>query len=180
MDLREFGRIVGAFLFAGVFAWVVGFVSDVIFAAEMPAKPGWAVPVAGAPAASPAPAAARVEPIAVRLKTADVERGRKVFAKCASCHTPEKGGGAKIGPNLWGVVGGPKAHVDGLKYSTGMLDRAKAGETWSFADLDAFLADPKAVVTGTAMGFAGLKDAGDRADAILYLRSLADAPLALP
>jgi cytochrome c len=67
----------------------------------------------------------------------------------------------------------------GFKYSAGMADRGRAGESWSFADLDRFLTEPKAFVPGTAMGFAGFKDAADRADVILYLRSLADQPVAL-
>lgn len=180
MNIMEINKFAGALFGAGIFAMVTGFVSSVIFAPEMPKLPGYAVATAGSPAAAAAPAAATEEPIAARLAKADVERGKKAFSKCASCHTPEKGGGSKVGPNLWGVVGGAKARTDGFKYSGGLADRGKAGEKWSFADLDRFLTDPKAFVTGTAMGFAGFKDGGDRADVILYLRSLADAPVALP
>ena len=180
MDLHEINKFAGALFGAGIWAMVTGMVSSIIFEAEMPAKPGYAVAVAGAPVKEAAPAAAKVEPIETRLKSADAGRGQKVFSKCASCHTPEKGAAAKVGPNLWAVVGGAKAHAEGFKYSGGLAERGKAGETWSFADLDGFLADPKAFLPGTAMGFAGLKDAGARADVILYLRSLADAPVALP
>lgn len=180
MDLHEINKFAGALFGAGIWAMVTGMVSSVIFAPEMPAKPGYAVAVAGGAAKEVAPAAAKVEPIEARLKSADIGRGQKAFSKCASCHTPEKGGGAKVGPNLWGVVGGPKAHVEGFKYSGSLADRGKAGEKWGFADLDGFLADPKAYLPGTAMGFAGFKDPGDRADVILYLRSLSDSPVALP
>ncbi|TBW36446.1 cytochrome c family protein [Siculibacillus lacustris] len=180
MDFYEVNKFAGALFGAGIWAMAVGMAASFVFAPEMPAKPGFAVAVEGAGGAETAKAAAPATPIEERLKTADAARGQKDFAKCASCHTPEKGAGAKVGPNLWGVVAGPKAHMEGFKYSSGMAERGKAGEKWTFADLDKFLTDPKAFVPGTAMGFAGFKDGADRADVILYLRSLADAPVALP
>lgn len=180
MNFQDVNKVAGAFFGAGIFAMVTGMVSSIIFAPEMPAKPGYAVAVAGEAKAAAKTAEPAAAPIADRLKTADAARGQKGFTKCTSCHTPEKGGPAKVGPNLWGVVAGPKAHVGGFKYSAGMLDHAKAGETWTYADLDKFLTDPKAFIAGTAMGFAGIKDPADRADVIAYLRSLSDSPAALP
>jgi cytochrome c len=180
MNFQEINKFVGAIVGAGIWAMVTGMVSSFIFAPELPAKPGFAVAVGGGDAKAAPAAAAKVEPIEVRLKTADAARGLKAFSKCTSCHTGEKGGGNKVGPNLWGVLGGPKAHLEGFKYSGAMADRGKAGEKWSYADLDKFLTDPKAFISGTAMGFAGFKDAGDRADVIAYLRSLSDSPVALP
>lgn len=181
MSFSESYKYVGALAGAGIWAMVTGMVSSIIFAPEMPAKPGFVVAVGGDAKAAAAPAAAaKVEPIEVRLKTADMAKGQKDFAKCAACHTGDKGGANKVGPNLWGVLGGPKAHLEGFKYSAAMADRGKAGEKWTFADLDKFLTEPKAFIAGTAMGFAGFKDPADRADVILYLHSLSDSPVPLP
>lgn len=179
MNFQDVNKGVGALLLAGIWAMVTGIVSSIVFAPEMPAKPGYAVAIAGE-AKTETKAAATVAPIEERLKTADAARGQKGFSKCASCHTGDKGGPAKVGPNLYGVVGGPKAHMEGFKYSAGMAERGAAGEKWTFADLDHFLTDPKAFVKGTAMGFAGIKDPADRADVIAYLRSLSDNPVPLP
>jgi cytochrome c len=180
MDFNEINKFAGALFGAGIWAMVVGMTSNFIFAPEMPDKPGYAVAVAGqAPAGAAAKEEAKVAPIGERMASADAAAGKKVFSKCSSCHTPEKGAGAKVGPNLWGVVGGPKAHMEGFKYSGALADRGKAGEKWSLDDLDKFLANPKGFVNGTAMGFAGLSDPGDRAAVIAYLNSMSDAPVAV-
>ncbi|MCP5367228.1 MAG: cytochrome c family protein [Hyphomicrobiales bacterium] len=108
---------------------------------------------------------------------ADVDKGRKLFKKCAACHTPDQGGKNKVGPNLWDIVGRPKASHEGFKYSDGM--QGKGGE-WTFEDLNHFLAKPKDFVPGTKMAFAGLKKDGDRAEVLAYLRTLSDSPKPLP
>lgn len=104
--------------------------------------------------------------IAALLKTADFDRGAKIFKKCATCHTINKGGANKVGPNLYSVVGRKRAAISSFKYSEAMI---KKGGSWSRDDLNLFLTKPKAFVSGTKMGFAGLKKPQDRADAILYL-----------
>ena len=133
------------------------------------------------PAASAAAgAAAVVAPIAVRLAKADPAGGPALFRQCTTCHTVEKGGPNRTGPNLWGVIGGPKAHAQGFGYSQAMRQKAGEGEPWTFDALDQFLANPRTVVPGTIMGFAGLKNPDQRATLLSWLRTQADTPAPLP
>lgn len=110
------------------------------------------------------------------LAAADAAKGETVFAACRACHTIEEGGGPIIGPNLWGVVGRPVAHVDGFNYSQPL----KAyGGTWQVDRLDAFLEDPQAVVPGSLMVFPGVKNPADRANLIAYLNKNSSSPVSL-
>jgi cytochrome c len=101
----------------------------------------------------------------------DATAGQKVFKKCAVCHTAEKEGPHKVGPNLWNVVGNKKASAEGFSYSTAMKE---AGGNWTEADLDQYLTSPKKFLPGNRMAFAGVRKAKDRANLIAYLKSLAD------
>jgi cytochrome c len=101
----------------------------------------------------------------------DPAAGEKVFRKCKACHTAEKGGPNRVGPNLYGIVGQSTASVADFSYSSAM---AEHGGTWTEARLDAYLADPKGVVPGTKMAFVGLQKEADRLDVIAYLKSLAE------
>jgi cytochrome c len=170
-------------LLATVFVMMsVSIASEGIFHSEAPEKAGFAIVAAEEPAAgeAAAPAAAAV-PIAQLLVKADAKAGETVFKKCQSCHSGEKGGPNKVGPDLWGIVDRPVAEHEGFSYSAGMKDFSKAGaEHWTYDNLNHFLTAPKAFVKGTAMGFAGLKNDGERANLIAYLRTLADTPVALP
>ena len=94
--------------------------------------------------------------------------GKSVFNKCAVCHTidPAKKG---VGPTLFGVVGRQSATVEGYSSSTAMK---AANKTWDAATLDVYLTDPKAMVPGTKMTFAGLPKPEDRANVIAYLATI--------
>lgn len=99
---------------------------------------------------------------------ADADAGKKVFSKCAVCHTAVAGKNG-LGPSLFGVVGRKSGSVEGYNYSEAMKS---ANKTWDEATLEAYLADPKAAVPGNKMAFAGLPNAEDRANVIAYLATL--------
>ena len=120
-------------------------------------------------AATPAGAAE----LEARLAKADFARGEAVFRKCVACHTVEKGGRRKIGPNLWGIVGAPVGAREGFRYSRAM---SAFGGSWTPERLDAYLAKPRRFVKGGSMSFVGLKREQDRADVIAFLNGMSDSP----
>jgi cytochrome c len=171
MDSFELNKIAGAVLGALLVVMGVGFIAELLM---KPAK----VKVAGyelagdVVAAAPAAAAVADSPIEERMKTADAARGQRAVGACAACHTFEKGAANRVGPNLWNTVEGSKAHVDGFGYSAALRERKAKGEKWGVAELDAFLKNPRAYLTGTSMSFAGVTRAEQRADIIAYMQSL--------
>ncbi|QHL89941.1 c-type cytochrome [Sphingomonas changnyeongensis] len=173
MDDRN-NTIAGWVLGAGIVALGAGIVSSELFKAERPEKMGY--PIAGVVETGGGAAAAE-EPIEARLAAADPAAGEKTFAKCAACHSINKGGANGVGPNLWGTVGSNHAHVAGFAYSDAL--KGKSGP-WDWASLDAWLKSPRKYAEGTKMTFAGLSDAQDRANLIAYLNTQSDAPKPLP
>jgi cytochrome c len=98
----------------------------------------------------------------------DAEAGKKVFNKCAACHSIEPGK-TRVGPSLFGVVGRKAGTLEGYSYSSAMKG---SGLTWDEATLNTYLENPQGVVKGTKMTFLGVKDPTERANVIAYLETL--------
>ena len=176
MNTFEFNKIAGASLVSLLLILILHMIGTAMFEPGELEHAAFVVEVPDEGAAT-AGTEEEVPPLGVLLASADVERGKKVAKKCASCHTFDQAGKNKVGPNLWNILGAVKAQVAGFSYSGAMAD---AGGDWGYTELDAFLANPKAMIKGTKMTFAGLRKAHDRANLIAYLRILSDSPLALP
>jgi cytochrome c len=178
MDSFELNKIIGAVLGTCLVLLVTSFTAEALFTPTLPEKPGFAIAAKEAEGGGAKEAAAAPqEPIEKLLQTASVEKGGAAAKKCAACHTFEKDGPNRVGPNLFGIVGDKKGEGRGFNFSAAM--KAKGG-TWTYDDLNQFIANPKAFVPGTAMGFAGDNKASERADIIAFLRTQADTPVPLP
>jgi cytochrome c len=179
MDSFEFNKIAGAVLGTLLATFGLNIIAEGIFHRESPATPGYAIAVAEPGAGEEAgQGEAKAQPIAALLQTADAAKGEAAAKPCVACHTFEKGGQNKVGPNLWNVVNRLVASHEGFAYSEAM--KAKSGETWTFDSLDAFIREPRSFVPGTKMTYAGMKRDSSRADVIAYLRTLSDNPAPLP
>jgi cytochrome c len=172
----DFEKIFPAFLVAGILAMLSGFVADVVIhphalEEDAIAIDGEFVVEAGSGVV------AMPEPIMALLAGADIARGESLSKACAACHSFDQGGVAKVGPNLWNVVNGSKAHQSGFAYSAALVEK---GGNWNYDSLNRFLWKPKSYISGTKMNYAGLKKPEDRAAVIAWMRSLSSSPAALP
>ena len=174
----ENNKILAAILCAGILFMVTGFIAEGVIRPEKLEKNAYHVEVAAVDTGAMADAAPKeLPPIATLLASASVDEGAKSFKKCAACHTPEKDGPNKVGPNLWNIVNAKHAHLDNFSYSSALKNFAGA---WDYEGLNKFLHKPQKYVPGTKMAFAGLSNDQERANMILYLRSLSDNPAPLP
>jgi cytochrome c len=100
----------------------------------------------------------------------NAERGEEIYTRCLACHTLAHD---RVGPRHCGLFGRKAGSVANYAYSTAMK---KYGVTWDEATLDRFLENPLKTVPGTKMGYAGVKDAQERADLIAYLKQATSDP----
>ena len=172
-------KIVASIILAVILILGINKITDIIFYVDKPEKSAYQIAsVSNSTTTETISASSSSESgeIMALLASASIADGEKVFKKCAACHSISKGGGNKIGPALWGVLGRQAGLVSDYKYSKAMTSHGKA---WSFEEMDGFLTKPKDWVKGTKMSFMGLKKETERAAVILYMNNNTDNPLPL-
>ena len=172
-------KIVVSILLAVILILGINKISDVIFYVEKPEKSAYQVADVSTTATTETTSASSSTgsgDIMALLASTNVADGEKVFKKCAACHSIAKGGGNKIGPALWGVLGRKAGSVSDYKYSKAMIAH---GKKWSFEEMNGFLIKPKDWIKGTKMSFMGLKKESERAAVILFMNNNTDNPLPL-
>ena len=178
MDELRFNKVFAGFLCAGLLIMAGVQIAHILLPDQQLAENSYVIEVPEATeVANAAPQDTGPEPILALLASADVAAGEKLAKKCTACHVFEAGGANKVGPALWSIVNKAKASVDGFAYSAALVE---FGGTWDYQSLNAFLAKPKAYISGTKMNFAGLKKVQDRANIVLFLREQAENPVPLP
>ena len=180
MDSFELNKIIGAILLVALLVIGIGKVSNLVFKVNKPEKSNYKVELDVETAETKGdeePVQREIVDIAALLSTGDLAHGEKVFKKCSACHSIKSGGGNKIGPALYNVVGRKVGVLDDYKYSKALTEYEK---NWSFEELNGFLLKPKDWIKGTKMAYAGLRKEKDRASVILYLNKYSDSPLPLP
>jgi len=180
MDSFELNKIIGAILLVALLIIGLGKVSNLVFYVNKPEKSNYQLELDSETVDAKVdekPVEKEIVDIAALMSMGDLAHGEKVFKKCAACHSIKSGGGNKIGPALYNVVGRKIGALSDYKYSSALSEYEK---NWSFQELNGFLLKPKDWIKGTKMAYAGLRKEKDRASVILYLNKYSDNPLPLP
>jgi len=169
----ELNKLLASILLAALVAMLVGILVNSLYKPSLSAlKRGYEIEVEEEEDASGESAATQeVIDIPSLMKVANAEAGKGLMKKCISCHTLDKGGQHKIGPNLWNMHDKDKGSKEGFKYSSALL--AKGGK-WDDESLFHFMKKPKSYIKGTKMSFIGFKKLDDVANIVAYLKTLAD------
>jgi len=179
MDSFELNKIIAAILMVVLLVIGLGKIADGVFYVKKPKNPGYQIEIENqlTSATSQATEVVKKIDIAAVMALGDIASGEKIFKKCAACHSINKGGGNKIGPALYNVVGRAVGGVDNYKYSKTL---ASYDKEWTFEELNGFLTKPSSYLKGTKMSYAGLRKEKDRASVIKYLNKNSDSPKLLP
>jgi len=179
MDSFELNKIIAAILMVALLVIGLNKISDSVFHVKKPAKPGYKVEVEAKLTAGSSETNEAVEKfdVVAFMSIGDLDHGKKVFKKCAACHSIVKDGGNKIGPALYNVIGRAVGGISDYKYSKTL---ASYGKAWTFEELNGFLTKPATYLKGTKMSYAGLRKEKDRSSVIMYLNQNGDSPLQLP
>ena len=174
MPSFEWNKIIASVLTAMIIAMVTGIIASSFVRPHHLEKAAYLPPGAEegaqASAAAPTQAAAKVEPIEPAMAKADPKHGEQVAKVCQQCHTFDKGGANKIGPNLYGIMEENIAAVPNYQFSQALA--AHKSEKWDPDKLNVWLYKPQDFAKGTKMTFPGLPKVQDRADVVAYLESL--------
>jgi cytochrome c len=174
MDELEISKFVGAGC-AAMLAFV-GFseISNALVSVDNLDEPAYSIEVAEEEGAEEEVEAVSV---ATLMASADASAGERTFRACQACHNIAEGAAAKVGPNLWGIVGRDIAADGGYSYSSAL---AGIDGAWDWEALNGFLLAPKSWAPGTKMAYNGIKKDGERANLMAYLNEQSGEPIPLP
>jgi len=177
MDSFEINKVITAVLLVVLLVFGISKISDAIFEVKKPDIEGYKVEAKIADTTATQASTESQFDVSTFLAMGNVEHGKKVFKKCAACHSINQDGGNKIGPKLWNVLFRPAGSIANYKYSKALLGYKKE---WNWEEMNGFLTKPSAWIKGNKMGFAGIKKDKDRASIILYLNQNSNNPKSLP
>ncbi len=169
----ELNKIVASILLASLIAMMVGFIANILYKPILHPERGYNVEVTES-SNNVSEAKSDLEQsidVAELMKNANAEAGKNIAKKCLMCHSFDKDGANKIGPDLWNIVGKEKAKTENYKYSTALSSK---GGIWDEDNLFHFLHKPSQYIKGTKMSFAGLNKPQDIANVIMFLKTLHD------
>ena len=175
MSSFEWNKVIASVLMAMIIAMASGILATMIVRPKPLEQQAYQIAPSGeaasaTPAAAPAAAAPKLDPIGPFMAKADPKKGQEIAKVCLQCHTFNKGEANKIGPNLFDVMQNPIASEAGYTFSQALL--AHKSEKWDPDKLNEWLHNPQSFAKGTKMTFPGLPNEQQRADVIAYLETL--------